>query len=39
MVLDDFIVAKNPETDTSLPYLIHVPLEGGLWFKAEPRAT
>jgi len=41
-VLDVFIVAKNPETDTSLPYLIHVPLEGGLWFKARetwPRAS
>jgi len=41
-VLDAFIVAKNPETDTSLPYLIHVPLQGGLWLKARetwPRAS
>jgi len=41
-VLDAFIVAQNPETDTSLPYLLHVPLEGGLWLKVRetwPRAS
>ncbi len=41
-MLAEFIVAKNTEPDTSLPYLIYVPLEGGLWLKARetwPRAS
>ncbi|MDQ2857480.1 MAG: ERCC4 domain-containing protein [Candidatus Eremiobacteraeota bacterium] len=41
-MLDVFIVARNPELDSSLPYLLHLPLEGGTWLKARetwPRAS
>lgn len=32
--MDDFIIARNPEPASSLPYLLRVPIEGGLWLKA-----
>jgi hypothetical protein len=41
-VLDAFIVARNPEADSSLPYLVFVPVEGGTWLKAHetwPRSS
>lgn len=28
-----FLIALNPEEDTKLPYLLHLPLEGGLTLK------
>lgn len=37
-----FVVAKNPEAETSLPYLVFVPFDGGLWLKARetwPRSS
>jgi hypothetical protein len=30
---DLFVVAKNPDADSSLPYLVHLPLDGGLILK------
>jgi hypothetical protein len=39
---DAFIVARNPEADSSLPYLVFLPLEGGTWLKARetwPRSS
>jgi hypothetical protein len=41
-VLDAFIVARNPEADSSLPYLIFLPFDGGTWMKARenwPRSS
>ncbi len=38
----DFLVARNPDADSSLPYLLHVPIGGGLALKAReawPRAS
>jgi hypothetical protein len=32
--MDDFIIARNPEAASSLPYLLCVPIGGGLWLKA-----
>jgi hypothetical protein len=32
--MDDFIIARNPEGASSLPYLLRVPIGGGLWLKA-----
>jgi hypothetical protein len=29
-----FLVARNPEEDSTLPYLIRLPLEGGVVVKA-----
>jgi hypothetical protein len=29
-----FVVARNPEEDSKLPYLLRLPLEGGLMLKA-----
>lgn len=26
MPLPEFVVARNPDTDSTLPYLIHIPL-------------
>lgn len=38
-----FLVARNPEADSSLPYLLYLPLNsGGIWLKAKeswPRAN
>ncbi len=37
-----FLVARNPDAESSLPYLLCLPLEGGLWLKARemwPRST
>ena len=37
-----FVIALNPEEDTKLPYLLHLPLEGGLTLKARetwPRSS
>jgi hypothetical protein len=33
--MSDFIVARNPDVESSLPFLVHVPIDGGLWFKAK----
>jgi hypothetical protein len=41
-VHDAFIVARNPEADSSLPYLVFLPIDGGTWMKARetwPRAS
>jgi hypothetical protein len=41
-VLDAFIVARNPEADSSLPYLVCLPIAGGTWMKARetwPRSS
>jgi len=38
----DFLVARNPDADSSLPYLLHVPIDRGLALKARdpwPRAS
>lgn len=32
-----FLVARNPDPDSSLPYLLRVPLEGGILLKARDR--
>jgi len=40
--MDEFIVARNPDAASSLPYLLRLPIEGGVWFKAAqtwPRAA
>lgn len=37
-----FIVARNPDAGSTLPYLIRIPVEGGIWVKAReawPRAA
>lgn len=37
-----FIVARNPEVDSSLPFLVYLPFEGGTWLKARetwPRSS
>ncbi len=42
LVLDAFIVARNPEADSSLPFLVYLPCEGGTWLKARetwPRSS
>jgi len=31
---DKFVVAKNPDTESALPYLIRLPIDGGLVLKA-----
>jgi ERCC4 domain len=36
-VMTSFVVAVNPQTDTSLPYLLWLPIEGGLLLKARER--
>ena len=30
----EFVVARNPQADSKLPYLVQLPLEGGLVLKA-----
>lgn len=32
--MDDFIVARNPDA-SRLPYLVRLPIDGGLWLKAK----
>lgn len=42
MAMDSFLVARNPDSDSSLPYLVWLPLEGGIVLKTRetwPRAT
>lgn len=34
---DDFLVARNPDPDSSLPYLLRLPIEGGILLKARDR--
>jgi hypothetical protein len=37
-----FTIARNPQEDSKLPYLLRLPIEGGLMLKAHdawPRAT
>jgi hypothetical protein len=34
-VSGEFIVAKNPDSASKLPYLLFVPIERGLWLKAK----
>ena len=38
----EFVVARNPEADSQLPYLLRLPLDGGVVLKARdtwPRAS
>jgi len=40
--VDPFLIAHNPDTDSSLPYLLRLPVEGGIVLKAKedwPRAS
>ncbi|MBW3652511.1 MAG: hypothetical protein KY433_02745, partial [Actinobacteria bacterium] len=32
-----FVVARNPETDSTLPFLLRLPLDGGILLKARER--
>ncbi|BDE07529.1 hypothetical protein WPS_28050 [Vulcanimicrobium alpinum] len=32
--VEEFIVARNPDKTSSLPFLVHLPIDGGLWLKA-----
>jgi hypothetical protein len=34
---DSFLVARNPDPDSSLPYLLRLPIEGGILLKARDR--
>jgi hypothetical protein len=34
---DSFLVARNPDPDSTLPYLLRLPLEGGILLKARDR--
>jgi ERCC4 domain-containing protein len=34
---DSFLVARNPDADSSLPYLLRLPIEGGILLKARDR--
>lgn len=34
-MIPEFIVARNPQLDSALPFLLHLPLEDGLWLKAK----
>ncbi|MFN2462019.1 MAG: hypothetical protein ABR591_15280, partial [Candidatus Velthaea sp.] len=39
---DTFIVARNPDKRSTLPFLVRLPLEGGVWLKVReswPRAS
>ena len=41
-VPDAFLVARNPEADSSLPFLVYLPIDGGTWLKARetwPRSS
>jgi hypothetical protein len=41
-VAEQFVVARNPDPDSSLPFLVNLPIEGGIIFKtreAWPRAN
>jgi hypothetical protein len=33
----EFLVARNPQTDSKLPYLVHLPVDGGLVLKVRDR--
>ena len=33
--MDEFLVARNPDGASSLPFLIRLPIDGGLWLKAK----
>ena len=40
--LDPFVLARNPDPESSLPYLLRLPIEGGIILKAKadwPRAS
>ncbi len=40
--MDEFIVARNPDAASRLPYVVRLPIDGGLWLKAKdswPRAA
>jgi len=42
MVVETFVIARNPDPDSSLPYLLVIPIEGGVLLKARedwPRAA
>jgi hypothetical protein len=34
---DQFLVARNPDADSTLPYLLRLPIEGGILLKARDR--
>lgn len=41
-VTDRFVIARNPDPDSSLPYLLSLPIEGGMYLKTReswPRAN
>jgi hypothetical protein len=41
-VADQFVVARNPDPDSSLPYLLSLPIDGGIFLKTReswPRAN
>jgi hypothetical protein len=33
--VDEFIVARNPDPTSKLPFLVHIPIDGGLWLKVK----
>jgi hypothetical protein len=33
--VDEFIVARNPDPTSRLPFLVHLPIDGGLWLKVK----
>lgn len=40
--MENFVLAHNPDQDSRLPYLVRLPIEGGLYFKTRetwPRAS
>ncbi len=40
--MGEFVVARNPDRESRLPYLLYLPLDDGLWLKAKdawPRAA
>jgi hypothetical protein len=42
MKMDRFLVARNPDPESVLPYLVYLPVDGGMWLKARetwPRAS
>ncbi len=34
-MVEDFVIARNPEPDSTLPFLLRIPLDGGILLKAK----
>lgn len=34
-MIREFIVARNPDSESKLPYLLFLPVDGGIWLKAK----